>query len=167
MMNKTTEYIVLAFIGVVICDKLIFPAKPRVEVKYVTKTEVKTEVHTVYVESKKNNVSTKSVTEKLNPQGSVVERTTTSTLDLTTTNLNLGVDTTAHSNSETSYSSIKDHTQPSWLIGVNVLNIVKPVSLDNIGLQLGYRPLGNLWVLGSTTLSWPLPVVSLGVALTL
>jgi hypothetical protein len=165
--NKKTEYIVLAFIGVVICDKLIFPSKPVTEIKYVTKTEVKTEVHTVYVaETKKANVTTKTVSEKLDSNGSVVERTTTSTVDLSVTNLNLGVDTKIHSNtSELSYVS-KEYSRPSWLIGVSVVNIVNPVSLDNLSLQFGYRPLGNLWVIGSTTISLR-PVASLGVALTL
>ncbi len=164
-MNKKTEYIVLAFIGVVVCDKLLFPSKPVTEIKYVTKTEVKTEVHTVYVENKANNVATKSVTEKLDSHGSVVERTTTNTVDLSVTNLNLGVDTKIHSNSELSYAS-SEYRPPSWLIGVSVVNIVNPVSLGNLSLQFGYRPLGNLWVIGSTTISLK-PVASLGVALTL
>lgn len=163
-MNKKTEYLVLAFIGVVICDKLIFPRKPVTEIKYVTKTEVKTEVHTVYVETKKANVATKSVTEKLDSHGSVVERVTTSTVDLTTTNLNLGVDTKIHSNtSERFVISSRD----SWLFGVSIVNpVINSVSLDNISLQVGYRPIGNLWVIGSTTLSLK-PVVSVGLALTL
>ena len=163
-MNKKTEYLVLTFIGVVICDKLIFPSKPVTEIKYVTKTEVKTEVHTVYVETKKANVATKSVTEKLDSHGSVVERTTMNTVDLSVTNLNLGVDTKTHSN--TSESFVSSEYKPSWLIGVSVVNIVNPVSLDNVSLQFGYRPVGNFWVIGSTTISLR-PVASLGVALTL
>jgi hypothetical protein len=163
-LNKKIEYLVLAFIGVVICDKLIFPSKPVTEIKYVTKTEVKTEVHTVYVGTKKNNVATKTVSEKLDSHGSVVERTTTNTVDLSVTNLNLGVDTKIHSNTELSYAS--SEYRQSWLIGVSVVNIVNPVSLDNVSLQFGYRPVGNLWVIGSTTISLR-PVVSLGVALVL
>jgi len=164
-LNKKTEYLVLAFSGVVICDKLLFPSKPATEIKYVTKTEVETKVHTIYVENKANNVTTKTVSEKLNNQGSVVERVTTSTVDLTTTNLNLGVDTKIHSN--TSESFVSSSHRDSWLFGVSIVNpFINPVSLDNVSLQVGYRPIGNLWTIGSTTLSLR-PVVSVGLALTL
>lgn len=163
-MNKKTEYLVLAFIGVVICDKLLFPSKPVTEIKYVTKTEVETKIHTVYIENKANNVTTKTVSEKLNNQGSVVERVTTSTVDLTTTNLNLGVDTKIHSNTSESFVS---SSRDTWLFGGSIVNpIINSVSLDNISLQVGYRPIGDLWVIGSTTLSLK-PVVSVGLALTL
>ena len=163
-MNKKTECLVLAFIGVVICDKLLFPSKPVTEIKYVTKTEVETKVHTVYIENKAANVTTKTVSEKINNQGSVVERVTTSTVDLTATNLNLGVDTKIHSsNTSESFVSSRD----TRLFGVSIVNpVINSVSLDNISLQVGYRPIGTLWVIGSTTLSLK-PVVSVGLALTL
>jgi hypothetical protein len=166
--DKKTEYIVLAFIGVVICDKLIFPSKPITQIKYVTNTEVKTEVHTVYVETKKANVATKSITEKIDSHGSVVERTTTNTVDLSVTNLNLGVDTKIHATSSTE-QVIKERNE-SWLLGFS-LRQRNPSSLENWEIVAGYRTLGNIWLFSSVNLGHlvdkPISAFSVGLLLTL
>lgn len=163
----------MLFVGVVIYDKFISPSKPSETIKYVKETEIVEKVHKVFVtkEVENKNISTKTITEKIDNTGKVTDRVTQFVTDLSTTNkdLNLGINKEA-----TTFSNEKlllDNRKRKWLLGIGLNNAimlknVSSVSLDNINLQIGYNPIGSIWVLSSVNLS-STPVVSLSLALTL
>lgn len=164
----------MLFVGVVIYDKFISPSKPSETIKYVKETEIVEKVHKVFVtkEVENKNISTKTITEKIDNKGKVTDRITQLVTDLSTTNkdLNLGINKEA-----TTFSNekllVSDNYKRKWLLGIGLNDVimlknVSSVSLDNINLQVGYNPIGNIWVLSSFNLS-STPVVSLSLALTL
>jgi hypothetical protein len=142
--------------------------KPITEVKYVTKTEVVEKVQKVYVEAKSNNVKTVKVSEVLTPSGQVITRDTTTTVDLSTSKFNLGVDTKIYATSSTE-QVIKERND-SWLLGFS-LSQINPSSLENWEIVAGYRTLGNIWLFSSVNLGHlvdkPISAFSVGLLLTL
>lgn len=163
----------MLFVGVVIYDKFISPSKPSETIKYVKETEIVEKVHKVFVtkEVENKNISTKTITEKIDNTGKVTDRVTQFVTDLSTTNKDLNLGINKDINTSTSEKISLDNYKRKWLLGIGLNNAimlknVSSVSLDNINLQVGYNPIGNIWVLSSVNLS-STPVVSLSLALTL